>query len=153
ELIHALQFTADSSNLIAVVRGGQMAPGQIHTWNIATGKAGTVWKNDPTMGELIAAAASPDGKTLAAMNKTGVIRIWEMVAGKEIRPLPVGSSAIDTLSFSADDKSILTVCKEHAVRRWDADTGRPLGTPLGLPNGLFPRFWDDGKILAVMDVQ
>jgi RNA polymerase sigma factor (sigma-70 family) len=125
--VGTIQFTPDGRTLIAGIsvdrRGSRNV---VRSWDVATGKPGLAWTDDPTIGFLT--AISPDGKTLATMNDNGVIRLWDMETGKEKRPREASPCALTAVTFRPDGKSVLTVGDDLALRDWDAATGRLLRT-------------------------
>jgi WD40 repeat protein len=89
-------------------------------------------------GELLSAAFSPDGATLAVVGtepsndpSTGsrrfAVHLWDSARGEELRILrgPPGGAA-GWLQFSPDGKQVFSVGLDRAVHRWDVATGRPL---------------------------
>jgi hypothetical protein len=58
-----------------------------------------------------------------------VIRLWDMISGKEIRPREASPASLKNVGFTADGKTILTLGTDSALSKWEAATGRFLGTP------------------------
>jgi RNA polymerase sigma factor (sigma-70 family) len=66
-------------------------------------------------------AFSSDGKLLASRCETdGILRVWELVAGKEV--LTIHTGAITSLCFSPDNRT-LAVAEGKEVRLWELLTG------------------------------
>jgi WD40 repeat protein len=150
--VKSLLFTADSRTVIAGIqgrKGGSQAA--IRTWDVASGKPGRAWTEDPTMGLTL--AVSPNGKELAALSKDGVIRFWEMATGKERRGTDASPCALKAVTFGPDGKTLWTVGSDGALREWEAATGRPLGPPRGRVGGSEPRFVAGGKLLMSYSYQ
>jgi hypothetical protein len=64
---------------------------------------------------------SSDGKLLASRCETdGILRVWELIAGKEV--LTVHTGAITSLCFSPDNRT-LAVAEGKEVRLWELLTG------------------------------
>jgi RNA polymerase sigma factor (sigma-70 family) len=75
-----LLFSADGKTLYAAGRTG---PGRaLGRWDVATGKELEPLDDDDTVSR-VQAALSPDGKTLAVLDKSGGLRAYDLVAGKE----------------------------------------------------------------------
>jgi RNA polymerase sigma factor (sigma-70 family) len=126
--VRSLAFTPDSGTLIAGLSGFKSgSPSAVRAWDVASGKPGRAWTDDPTIGLTV--AVSPDGKVLATMNRNGVIRLWDMATGQERNPVEASPCAQESVSFQADGKTVVTVGLDHALRTWDTTTGKLLGTP------------------------
>ncbi len=75
-------------------------------------------------------AFSPDGKTLAASNWDGTVRLFDLQSGKERAKSPV--EGWETNVFFSPDSQIFATGdgnNAHAVRLWDAATGKSLNLP------------------------
>jgi RNA polymerase sigma factor (sigma-70 family) len=150
--VEALQFTPDSRTLIAGIRvrlGGTSHGHRdvVRSWDVATGKPGRAWTDDPAAGVTV--AVSPDGKTLATMSSQGVIRLWDRETGAERRPLEASPCSLEAVCFRPDGKTILTVgSPDLALREWEAATGRLLGPPRARVPGSSPTFVAKGKFLV-----
>ena len=69
---------------------------------------------------------SPDGRTLAG-SANGLLRVWDLTTGKEIRPVPVShEGAILGTAASSDGKFVATLGDDMSVCLWDAVTGKEL---------------------------
>ena len=95
--------------------------------DVLTGKPIRGWVDDPTIGLIL--AISPDGKVLATMTDTGVIRLWDFETGKEKSPREASPCGLQAVCFQPDGKTLWTVGTDFALRKWDAATGRLLGEP------------------------
>ena len=79
-------------------------------------------------GDAYTLALSPDGRTLATTQFDGIIRLWDVPAGKELPRLPEHQTAVRNVSFLGAGKSLATVCVDETVHLWDTATGRHLST-------------------------
>src|SRR5262249_39347674 len=88
-------------------------------------------------------AFSPDGKTLAVVetypyspfpreHSGSHIRLWDLAGGGRRCTLPGHENAVESLSLTADGKSLASGDAEGRLLLWDLRTGRPLGQ-LDLP--------------------
>ncbi len=136
-------FSPDSRTLIAGVRRG-IRP-EVRSWDVLTGKPGRAWI-DPAIGLFL--AISPDGKVLATMNDSGVIRLWDLETGKEKRPQEASPCGLEAVCFQPDGKALWTVGNDFTLRKWDAATGRLLATPRQLIASYGMRFVAGDKLLS-----
>jgi RNA polymerase sigma factor (sigma-70 family) len=110
---------------------------------------------------LLAAAYSPDGKTLASAGDGGLIRLWDAATGKPMRTLrQPGLTAILTLAFSPDGRTLASggfVAGERwklrgepptPIALWDVAAGRIVHT-LTAPGTVYAAaFSPDGRTFA-----
>jgi WD40 repeat protein len=78
---------------------------------------------------VAAAVFSPDGKTLASGSRDKTIRLWNVEAGQEIRPLAGHSGWVWSVAFSLDGKSVVSGSYDKTIKIWDAETGRLIKSP------------------------
>ncbi len=74
----------------------------------------------PARGTLVGAAASPDGKWLAAGGPDGdghVVRLWDVAAGTEVAALP-HKDHTGLIAFSPDSKTLATASQDGVIRLW-----------------------------------
>jgi WD40 repeat protein len=76
---------------------------------------------------VLAAAFSPDGKTILSGSADNTLRLWDVASGRPIgQPLRGHTSRVRSVAFSPDGRSILSGSEDATLRLWDARTGRPL---------------------------
>jgi WD40 repeat protein len=89
-------------------------------------------------------AYSPDGRLLVAGSRdgAGTAWLWDVVARKELAPLPHGHEDIDGVAFAPNGRTLVT------VGRWR------IGEPVTLQEGARVRLWDvaTAKELRCFDV-
>jgi WD40 repeat protein len=56
---------------------------------------------------------SPDGKTVITGDGTGVVRIWDVETGKELKKFGGGYCTEDSISFSPDSKTVVIAVDEE----------------------------------------
>jgi WD40 repeat protein len=101
-----------------------------------------------------AVGLSADAKRVAVGCDDGTLGVFEVDTGKKLWPRANGAAAhtdrVYAATFSRDGSTLLTCARDNTARLWDAATGRPLTTPLPLPNvGLSAAFADDGRRFAI----
>ncbi len=77
---------------------------------------------------VLALSFSHDGQLVASGGKEGVLRIWSVGEGKEVRQYPVSAGGINSVDFSQDGRLILTGGKDTKLRLLEAETGKELRT-------------------------
>lgn len=71
-------------------------------------------------------ALSPDGKTLALIERKGAIRLWDIAKKEDLRSFPIDmtpESYISTAHFSPDGKR-LVIAGRKRLESWDIETGK-----------------------------
>jgi hypothetical protein len=62
---------------------------------------------------------SPDGRALAARGPGRSLRMWDVIAGKEISRLEGHTGSIETVAFAPDGKSLATGAGDTTILLWD----------------------------------
>ena len=111
-----------------------------------------VWNQDAPEGNVESLAFSPDGKVLACAKANGSIRLWDVAARAERRPLASPDSRVVCLAFSPDGTLLASAGDNGGavVRLWKVATGELLfSSPLpGFSMAWCVAFSPDGKTLA-----
>ena len=104
-------------NSLYLMRGWGKEPA-ITLWNIAEGKQiktlATSRRRQPLT--LTALVFSPDGKTLASADDSGVVSLWDVAGGKEIRQVDVPGDETYLLAFTPSGKTLVVGARG---RVWD----------------------------------
>jgi hypothetical protein len=81
-------------------------------------------------------AISPDGRRALSGSDDGIIRLWEVPNGKELRRFKGHTDAVHCLAFSRDGRQFLSASQDRTIRRWDVATGKELGRFTGHTGGV-----------------
>jgi WD40 repeat protein/serine/threonine protein kinase len=109
-----------------------------------SGRAGPVWD----------VAFSPDGLRLASGHADGTLIFRHLADGTELRIRGAHKHEVAGLAFSPDGNLLATAGgRDHNAKLWDAETGKPVGTPLDSGTSV-TRIWSvafhpDGHELAL----
>ncbi|MDR0314316.1 MAG: hypothetical protein LBI14_12070 [Treponema sp.] len=76
----------------------------------------------------ISVAFSPDGRIIASLNGSGIIKLWDVETGRELRTLTGFLDGVSLCRYSPDGRSIVTVAQDGAIKLWDVGTGRVIRT-------------------------
>jgi WD40 repeat protein len=105
----------------------------VRIWQIAD--VGGSWSRTPGtiratfrghLGPVTALAYSPDGRTLASADRTGVVKCWDPALDSQSQPLEQQPYAIQGVAFTPDARTLISA--EYAnIRTFDPATGRRTG--------------------------
>jgi WD40 repeat protein len=131
-------FSADGKLVAAGTDNGTGSAKEAFVWDTATGKELHRFRH-PT--SVYAVALAPDGRTLAAAGRGGVIILWNLETGQEAGRLEVApgligdtKNGIQTLAFSPDGKRLASSGSyDFTIRVWDLAT-RKLVHPFNEPD-------------------
>lgn len=90
-------------------------------WDVKTGKAQRTLPIMMVAGPGRRGAVEPDGKRLAVAD-SALLRIWDLMTGKEVWKVPTTNDAVQALTYSADSKYLFVVSTQGLVER-DAALG------------------------------
>jgi WD40 repeat protein len=104
-----------------------------------------------------AASFSPNGKQMAAIDKSGRLRLFETATWKDPRELPKAVS-YQSLTFAPDGRYLAAIASEHEpdvnVQIFDANTGKVIWQPKDRTKGMRAvAFAPDGKSLATTNLE
>ena len=132
--------------MVAVSRGAEVA-----LWDHASGERVHILKGENVGYGFAGLAFAPDGKTLAAGDKSGTIHFWDLSTGKPSGRLPTQrQNSIALLTYSPDGK-ILASAKyfgSRFIQLWNV-ASRTLVHELTRPSDLYSiAFSPDSRTLA-----
>ena len=130
--IKRVAFSPDGSTLASWSSHDETT---IRLWDVGTGKHKHTLTGHIRLVESV--AFSPDGKTLVSGGLDSTVRLWDAVTGKNIRTFTdehltnqqmAQSSAVMTVSFSADGNRFAGGRRDGLIQLWDVATGQLLQT-------------------------
>jgi WD40 repeat protein len=98
-------------------------------WDMADGRQVRAVPLQGTMGPGRTVTLSPDGQTLAAIDKEKVV-FWDVDSGKEIKTLPSPHPNVGYLYFSPDGKTLAVGRGDWRVTFYEWETGKTREIPL-----------------------
>ncbi len=87
------------------------------------------------MGDVIAVAFSPDGKTALSGSKDNTVKWWDLSTGRVIKSLDGHSSGVTSVAFSPDGKTALSGSWDTTTRLWNLQTGEEILRMIGFKDG------------------
>lgn len=147
----SLVFSPDGKTLAS----GTPPLAWITFWDPKTGLPGRQFQTDrKTEKRAVGAKVAflPGGKSLAAADDAGFLRLWDVATGNVTRKIEAHGGEILSLAVSRDGTKIVTGGADRRVRVWNAATGENVATfPFdeGTLETVF--FSPDGKSVASAD--
>ena len=71
-------------------------------------------------------ALSPDGRRAVTAGSDGMVRLWDLQTGQELRQMRGHADRINAVALSPDGRRALSGGKDGIVRLWDLETGKDL---------------------------
>ena len=141
--IYGSSFLPDSRHIVS-----SGADQTVRVWDTQGGEVARILEGDDVVSR--ASTISPDGRFLAMGTYDKALRIWDLrVARAHPRTVSGHSDAVYGAVFSRDDSQLYTASLDTTIRRWDAETGEPLGAFGGHTNGVCGlALTPDGKSLV-----
>jgi WD40 repeat protein len=141
-----------------VASGGN--DGMVRLWDVAGHRPAGRPVRLP--GQIFGLAFSGDGRRLVAAvfqidpQPHGWVVVWEVATGRELGRIATAPTWPQWVDVSPDQRLIVAGMGDGDIRRWEADSLRPRGTPIhtqAQTGGVVVRFTPDGRTLvaAVQD--
>jgi WD40 repeat protein len=130
DLGQPVQSLAASADRALLAAGGN--EGAVALWD--AGKAEARSRFSFPRGQVIALAFAPDGKTLAACNVYGQIKVCEVDSGKELRTITTYERSILAMALAPGGRVLAVSCNPRGekakdeVRLYDLGSGKELAT-------------------------
>jgi WD40 repeat protein len=128
-LLHQLllQFAPDNQSIIAVDEPCRVRV-DICRWRIKDGEQIGRWSIPGPNIDARAIAIDPSGRTLALGNYFGIVRLFDLATGKEKTSTEFHASTIECLAFASAGDELWTTGADATFRRWEAASGKPIGS-------------------------
>lgn len=144
-----VRFSPDGRTLAMATERGEPMENRprIRLWDVPTRTERHGFGAEP----VHALAFAPDGQTLAAGERSGLIRIWEVATGQELRTLPGHSREPNSLAFAPDGSLLASSDFSGTVRLWNPEKGEEVYAMPGdySRNVTAVTFAPDGRTLAI----
>jgi hypothetical protein len=141
-LIYALALSPDGRRLAASFFNQKKHGSDMALWETASGKAITHLKGVLEQAPQAVSLAMSDS-LLASGGAWGLIRLWDMETGQEVRQLKGHQGAVLSLAFSADGKQLVSGSCDTTALVWDVRNVLPAPTATTLKPEKLRELWID----------
>lgn len=88
----------------------------IEVWKSPSPQPQTITSSQP--GDMLGVSVSKDGRLLAAASTSGVIEIYDLTTMKLLKSIDILTSPVNQVTFSSDQKYLITASADGTVRVW-----------------------------------
>jgi RNA polymerase sigma factor (sigma-70 family) len=149
QILH-LAYSPDGTTLVS----SSDKDATVRLWKVANGKELRSFKSSLSGGVNL--SFSPDGRTLATASSDGMIPIWDLSTGEELRrlgqplkPGPRSAYVLGALTFSPDGRVVAAGYSDQTVRLLEVASGKERARFQGHLSGLSTlAFSPDSRLLA-----
>jgi WD40 repeat protein/serine/threonine protein kinase len=146
-LTNSLPRVAFSGNVLAIATGNGHRVnswGEVELWDYT---AGRLLKRLPGSGNR--AAFAPDGKMIATANGNGLVRLWDVATGTELRTF--ACARVHSLAFSPDGR-MLAWSAQNRIWLWELSQAQPAKLASSTQGVIYAiAFSPDGQTIASAD--
>jgi WD40 repeat protein len=111
---------APRAQLAAIVTVGD----GVELWEV--GARPMKWGALPGSTQALSVALSEDGTKVVTGGSDGLVRLWDRVTQREIRPFEGHEGKVNAVAISPDGRRALSGGEDKIVRLWDLETGKEL---------------------------
>ena len=144
--ITGVDVTADGAVLAA-----SSADGSVYTWPLTKAPAaepiaatGTFTLGSPVRSISLAA----DGTRIAACADDKLVRVWDVVSGRELQRFPGHEAAVLAVDFAVDQKTLVSASADKSVRLWNVAATRVIEADAAAINDLAVRVVGEATTIA-----
>ena len=144
---HGVAFVWDANN------GERISRTEFHESSLRNRKSSasslgylrSIWRALPA----IATGISPDCRQVVSGNNEGILRIWDITTGQEIRSIRGHEGEIFSVAFAPDANTVVSAGEDQVIKMWNATSGALIKEFLGHTSIVTSvQFSNDGKYLA-----
>ena len=121
--VSSLIFSPDGNALLSV-GWGEASLAAVRLWDAADGKM--KWSVKRRFASC--AAFTPDGRTIAVGSGVGVVHLWQVETGQELRKWTGDQGAVTAVTFTPDGKRLFTAGGSGKLHLWDTSNGKEIRT-------------------------
>lgn len=138
-------LTHDGATLVS----SSLYESTVDFYNVSTGeKSNTINTGSTLSSEIV---LSPDGVTLSAANRTGVISLLDLHTRKIMKRLIGQRSKLNSMAFSSDSSILYSAGNNTNIKVWDIKSGKSVREITPFPNGNTPNIEIEKIILSPND--
>jgi len=121
ERVSAVRFSPDGK-MLATGSGEFSLSGDVHLWEVGSGKLSAVWR-DKHRDSVLALDFSSNGKWIGSGSADRLAKVTEIATGRHVYALEAHTHHVLSVSFRADDKALATSGGDGVVNVWDMESG------------------------------
>ncbi len=148
--VTALTFSLDGRSLISASNASGQK-GKISIWNSENLDKRLEWSaHDGTIYDI---TLSPDGEKLATGGEDKLIRLWDLVDGKQLKQIEAHSAPVMSLAFKPDGTAIASGAADQELKIWDIKTREQKNLVIGHPGNIASIVWpaNNAELITASD--